>query len=144
MFPFYFFIIITRKRGLDRGNDFTPVCNSFQGKGRGSIPRGRGLCPGELSVQGIAVQEGLCPWAAPCQGGSLSREFSVQGGLCPGSFLSRGGSLARELSVQGGSLSRGSLSTGFPVQGGGVLCQGDSPHTVKRQAVCILLESILV
>ena len=61
---------------------------------------GVGALSGEVSIQGVSVQEGLCPGVGLCPegslyggslyGGSLSRGVSIQGGLCPGGSLSRG------------------------------------------------------
>ena len=67
---------------------------------------------------------GLCPGVVNVQG------VSVRGGLCPGG------------SLRGGSLSRGVSQRRISVQWG--VCQGDHLPYGNMQAVCILLECILV
>ena len=76
---------------------------------------------GGVSIQGVSVQEGLCPDR------SLSRGVFVQGGLCPGGLcgcLCPGG-LCPEAFCLGGLCSRG-----VSVQGS--LCQGEYPMVMSR------------
>ena len=84
------------------------------------------LCPGGgISVQGVSVQEGVCPRVSVqgdlCPEGSLSKGISVQGGFLHGGSL-HGGSLSR------GSLSRGSLP-------GGSLSIGSVPWTETPRTI---------
>ena len=97
---------------------------------------------GSLS-RGVSVQWGLCPGGL-CLGG-LCLGVSLQGGLCPGEVSVQGGLCPRgvcpEGSLSGGSLPGVSLS-GVSLSMGG-LCLEDPPYG-NEQAVCILLEYILV
>ena len=96
--------------------------------------RGRGVCPGGVSVQRDLCPGGLCPeglCGVSLQGDiSVQRGISVQDGhLCPGG-----------ISVQGVSVQEGGRS----LSAGGGLCQGDPPPYGYMRAVCIPLECILV
>ena len=109
------YVITVRKRKLQEGTVFTPVCDSVH---RGRVSVWGVSVWGSLSTEslsgGVSVQRGSL------SGGSLSRGVLCLGGLCPG------GSLTRGVSVWGG------------------LCWGGLSPYGKERAVHILLQCILV
>ena len=68
-------IVTARKRSLEQGNIFTPVCHS--------VHRGRGLLPGGGLVQGGLVRGGSGPGGlCLLQEGACSGGVSAPGGVC--------------------------------------------------------------
>ena len=133
--PALYRLVTARRRSLGQGNIFTGVCLSTGVGGLAGFP---------ASITGHMTEGST--WEC---GGSASRVD-----VPPGGSVSRGWGLHLEgVCILGGSASGDSASrgSGVCIQGGGVCIQGGwaDPHgilrvTVKRRAVRILLECILV